>query len=374
MDKWAYKMPDTPWSELSGQDLLRKAYITARMVKGNGEPPLSLDAIMATSAGEKPDNGTSYLDKIGKYAASLSVQQADHLPSAEAELEALNMLEKLAAENFMSDEGLALGAELAARHGEIDKAIGLIKIWGRGYQNQFTHFRLPLLASGRYIAPLLLGKVIADELKLSDSIVNSFLVQATTTLDTRLVHGRSLAYGHYDWRRIIEEISRASIVSDPELFEEEVIDSGWIGFQGASSGDIAETENRLGLLLPEDYKSFLQISDGIRGFPHCNPALLSVSKIDYIKKFVAPDEFQGLCNFPTDENDPELFESYLSRAIMISEYPGEQMIWLIAPRGEDDAWQAWFFAYWLPGDRRYPAFRYFMEDQLMSITKSINQL
>src|ERR1700754_344681 len=54
-DRWAYKMSDKSWTELSGQDLLRKAFITA-----------------------------------GQF-------------SSEAELEALSMLEKMAAENFTSD-------------------------------------------------------------------------------------------------------------------------------------------------------------------------------------------------------------------------------------------------------------------------------
>jgi len=366
-DRWAYKMPERPWNELKGQDLLRMAFITAGMVKENGESPLTLDVIMSMTATEKVDDGSTYLDRIQKYMASLSLQPSDQFPHKDSELEALAMLEKLAAEDFSSDEGLALGAELAARHGEIESSIRLVKKWGSLFLNPSMRPRVELLAGSRHVAPLLLKGVIADELQLSEPTVNSFLMEATTILDNRLTRGQSLAYGNLDWKKLIEEISKASISLDAEMFEKDVIDTGWIGVQGASTQKIQEAEKRLGLFLPEDYKSFLLISDGIRSFPHCNPELVAVKEIDYIKNLVDPDTYDGLCNFPINDIEVDTFESLLSRVILISRYPDEQMVWLIAPLEEGGAWETWFFAYWIPGEQRFLGFRYFMEHQLTSI-------
>jgi hypothetical protein len=113
--------------------------------------------------------------------------------------------------------------------------------------------------------------------------------------------------------------------------------------------------------LPHDRTTWLQ------PFPLNNPALLPVDEIDFIKNVMTADEFDALTDFPVDEDDPETFKDYLSRGIMISRYPDEQMVWLISPKGEKDIWQTWFFAFWLPGEHRYPGFRYYMEDQLKGI-------
>ena len=190
---------------------------------------------------------------------------------------------------------------------------------------------------------------------------------AIRVLATRLLHGRSLVYGHLKWKDLIEQISKASIALSPESFEQETLDSGLIGFQGAGPGDISSAESRLSVSLPEAYKSFLQISNGIRPFPLPNPALLPVGEIDFIKNILTADEFNALTDFSVDEDDPETFEDYLSRGIMISRYPDEQMVWLISPKEENDNWQTWFFAFWFPGERRYPGFGYYIEDQIKGI-------
>jgi hypothetical protein len=45
------------------------------------------------------------------------------------------------------------------------------------------------------------------------------------------------------------------------------------------------------------------------------------------------------------------------------------MIWLIPPAGESDGWQIWFFAAWIPGERRYPSFRHFIEHALQELER-----
>ena len=368
-DKWGYKMPENPWNELTGQDLLRKAFITAAMIKGDGSHRLSRETIMNPPPGTSPGNfPVDYMDKIKQYLDSLSVQLSDQFPSSPDELEALAMLEKLVAEKTISCEGFALGAELAARHDKVDTAIHLAKIWASGYHENYLGYSFPLLACGRHVAPLLLQKVVAEDLKLSESIVLEFLSQIIDVLNQRLQQGRSLVYGEFSWKDLLGKVSRASIDFEDGIYDEAVSQSGWIGFNGASASEITHAEQRLGLTLPEDYKHFLQISNGIRPFPLNNPPLLPVDKIDFIGNILDVDTFDRLLNWPVDDKDPETFEDYLSRGVMISDYPDEQMVWLIPfATGNIISWETWFFAYWKPGEQRYPDFRFYMEDQLQSI-------
>ncbi|GAA3953378.1 hypothetical protein GO495_31695 [Chitinophaga oryziterrae] len=327
VDRWAYKMPDKPWNELTDQDLLRKSYITAALVNVDGS-----------------------------------------FPSSQNELEALSMLEKLAAENVTSCEGFALGAELAARNGKADTGIRLAKIWANGYHKKTLGYLFPLLACSRHVAPVLLQKGIADELNLSETIVQEFLSQAITVLDKRFQDGRTMLYGDLTWKDLLHKISRHSIELEDGEYDESVRISGWIGFDGATVSEITLAENRLGITLPTDYKLFLEITNGIRPFPLNNPALLPVNEIDFIGNILDADTFDSLSDWPVDDDDPETFKDYLSRGIMISRYPDEQMIWLIPTTvGNITSWQTFFFAYWLPGDQRYPGFRYYIEEQLQSI-------
>ena len=104
-------------------------------------------------------------------------------------------------------------------------------------------------------------------------------------------------------------------------------------------------------------------------FPILNPSLMPVEKIDYLKNVEQPELFKLYSGFPVKENDTESFEEYVSRAILISEYPEEQMIWLIPPKEEFDSWQTWFFANWNPGETRYPSFRHFIEEQIQALEK-----
>ena len=44
--------------------------------------------------------------------------------------------------------------------------------------------------------------------------------------------------------------------------------SGWLGFPGASEGQLQAAEARLGRRLPPSYRSFLQVSNGWRQITH----------------------------------------------------------------------------------------------------------
>jgi hypothetical protein len=364
MDKWAYEMPDLSWQQLSGQDLLRNAFMAARLVKGDGHgylPSTTLTDPASVGFSER-------MAKIEAYVARLTVQPSDELPAAPVELEALAMLQKMMTESFYATEGLLLGAELAARHGRRDTAIQFAKVWAEETVRQDRGCGLPPIATCRHVAPLLLEGVIAQELGLSDALVADHLPQLLEVLNRRLSSGRSLAFGQLSWSTLIRQISEQALrIEDDNTYDEQVRAAQWIGFAGADPEAIRLAEERLQASLPADYKLFLETTDGMRPFPLNNPALLPVAKIGYLKDMIEPYLFDIILEYHLIDGDPAATADNLSKAILICQYPDEQSVWLMPEDSERSTWQTWFYAPWMPGVCGYPSFRFYMEEQLIAM-------
>jgi len=163
IDKWAYEMPALPWTALSGTDLLRKAFITASMFKNRALPD--------------QDDYTDIHELMNDTLQALHLQPEDEFPVAYKELLALEMIERLAEDNFDSDEGYALGAELAAKNEQPETTIKLAKQWAKNPE------RPALIAAQRHVAPLLLKGVIAEDLGLTFARVNEYLEQVVVALN-----------------------------------------------------------------------------------------------------------------------------------------------------------------------------------------------
>ena len=376
LDKWGYEMEQKDWKQMKGTDLLRTAFKTAALVKKNTEDVVTLEDIIAINQGKKKlelAEGETYMDRLLKltsqYNKSHEILPDDEFPSKETELSAAEMLTKLIQEGQGRPDALCLAAELEARNGKIDKAIYFAKLWAERYHENCLSYSFSLMACNRHVAPLLLQNVIAAELKVSESICNDFVFEAIKVLDKRIELGRSLVYGNLTWKQLLKKLSVLAFEYAPDDFPKEVHKTKWLGFEKATVKAIKATEKRLGLVLPEDYKSFLKITNGLLAFPILNPALLPVEKIDYLSNVVPADLFKIYKGFPINTDELETFEDYISRCILISQYPEEQMIWLIPPKEMDGTWQTWFFANWTPGENRYTSFRYFIEEQIQKIEK-----
>lgn len=163
IDKWAYEMPAMPWTSLSGVNLVRKAFITAGMFKNRAVP-----------VQEDYEDVTDFMNDT---LQAVNLQPEDEFPVAYKELLALEMIERLAEEEYDSDEAYALGAELAAKNDQPDTAIKLAKHWAK------TPARPALIAAGRHVAPLLLQGVIAEELDLNKDNVNEYLEEAIIAMN-----------------------------------------------------------------------------------------------------------------------------------------------------------------------------------------------
>ncbi len=179
----------------------------------------------------------------------------------------------------------------------------------------------------------------------------------------------------YKWKELLTKWNEEIVESeDKEYLSPEAITSGWIGYPGATEIQIQQTEDRLGRKLPPSYREFLKFSNGWGKTTSFIDRLWSSEEIewfsvrhqDWIDAWrVGEAHFGG----PKPVSDEEYFiygerqnpgilrGEYLQTALEISDL-GDSAIYLLNPQimTEDDEWEAWFFANWLPGVNRYRSF------------------
>ncbi len=151
-----------------------------------------------------------------------------------------------------------------------------------------------------------------------------------------------------------------------------VLASGWLGFPGVSDGQLAELEARLGTTLPPSYRSFLRISNGFLQPGIIVPRLLPAEEVAWLRD-VDPDTINVWTEMAWStggEVEPDGFEQYLATALRVSarETVGTAM-YLLNPRlaSADGEWEAFFFAHWVPGVRRFPSFWALMQAELADL-------
>lgn len=147
----------------------------------------------------------------------------------------------------------------------------------------------------------------------------------------------------------------------------EVLASGWLGFPGAREEQLAELEGRLAVPLPPSYRSFLQISNGFLQPGVIVPRLLGADEVAWLRD-VDPDTIEAWTAPQTDcPAGLDSFEQYLPTALRVSarETVGTAM-YLLNPgvMSVDGEWEAFFFAHWVPGVRRFPSFWALMQSEL----------
>lgn len=165
----------------------------------------------------------------------------------------------------------------------------------------------------------------------------------------------------------------------------EVIASGWLGSPGATEAQIARLEERLGTSLPPSYRQFLQFSNGWRDTGHFIPAIWSTEEVEWFavrnqgtidawldgegtgerEQNLVPDA--EYLNYGEDgANEGSFPAAYLQTALEISDRErAGTAVYLLNPQivTPDGEWEAWFFAHWIPGARRYRSFWDLMQDE-----------
>jgi hypothetical protein len=184
---------------------------------------------------------------------------------------------------------------------------------------------------------------------------------------------------HYDWRVLLTEWSAALLESN-DLNDEpppEAIKNGWLGYPGATEEQIRLAEERLGVRLPPSYRAFLKVTNGWPQITTFIYKMWSAEEIDWFR--VRNEEWATIWNennyeipdeeyFVYDDNQsPDFRTEYLLTALEISDR-GDSCIFLLNPQvvTPEGEWEAWFFANWMPGARRYRSFREMMQAEYKS--------
>ncbi|HEX2913279.1 MAG TPA: HEAT repeat domain-containing protein [Chloroflexia bacterium] len=187
----------------------------------------------------------------------------------------------------------------------------------------------------------------------------------------------------FNWEGLLKKWSLALLGSN-DLQEEpasEAIETGWLGAPGASEAELVELETRLGVTLPPSYRAFLKVSNGWGQLTNFIYKLWSSREVDWFRvrnqdwidawsadPYPVPDEEYFV--YGEEQNVVNVRTEYLASALEISDL-GDSAIYLlnpevVTPEGE---WEAWFFANWLPGMRRYRSFWEMMLDEYQSFLK-----
>lgn len=171
------------------------------------------------------------------------------------------------------------------------------------------------------------------------------------------------------WKTFLNDYNKELLSYEKvvEALPREIIKAGWMGFTGASEEELAATEKRLASSLPPSYRAFLKASNGWR-FPSVwILELLPTSKVawfreqnqDWIDAYNRPAA--GLRPISDDEyfvygRDQDCIHfraEYLQTALQVSDV-GDDGVVLLNPKvvTPDGEWETWFFANWLPAERK----------------------
>jgi hypothetical protein len=59
-----------------------------------------------------------------------------------------------------------------------------------------------------------------------------------------------------------------------------------------------------------------------------------------------------------------------ANSLLIGGYQEEQQLLLVSPYKNTLDWTCWYFATWMPGEKKYPALRFYLEKELLELEKS----
>lgn len=151
-------------------------------------------------------------------------------------------------------------------------------------------------------------------------------------------------------------------------------------FPPASETAVANAELRLGSQLPHSYREFLLTSNGCGKLHRTHGGLLPVEQIGWFRnlepewvRIWTQDNSRDVSeeeHLQKAQNPAYLRRAYLPELLQIGEsYDGS--VYLLNPcvRTADGEWEAWDFANWYPGAKRFPSFR----DLLDHVADSLNR-
>ncbi len=202
----------------------------------------------------------------------------------------------------------------------------------------------------------------------------------------------------FNWRRFFrdwnDELLESRRLADRLWYrwDEDLAEAAaarWLGYPAASEEEITRAEARLGTTLPPSYRAFLQASNGWRYLGTFVPELWPSWKIDWLTNkhrervdaWLEGERYHGEpIRIPDEryfvygkEQDPVTLRSeYLETALAIGPDEMGNGMYLLNPRivTPEGEWEAWFWAAWLPGAKRYRSFQEMMVAERESFRRS----
>src|SRR5262245_7923234 len=179
----------------------------------------------------------------------------------------------------------------------------------------------------------------------------------------------------YSWQSFLMQWSKEVLNSDyyRNKLPPEVVNSGWLGYPGATEERILSAESRLHTRLPSSYRDFIKVTNGWRLVGSFIYNIWPLEQIEWL--FVGNQSF--IDNWIKQESrisqsapvlDDEYFVygdgqestairgAYLQSALQISDWENSAIFLLNPEVIHEGEWEAWFYANWLPGANRYRSF------------------
>jgi len=255
----------------------------------------------------------------------------------------------------------SIAAIIATGLGEEESAKAFIIRLGQGYLQNPGSLMLANLMKDTATARLLLRGILAPIWGISDSLCRADLQSVKAILTKRARKGPTLVFGELTLFQLMRRISDSAICQKDIDFDTPVIKSRWLGYPPAKPELIRRTEQRLGIRLPEDYKSFLLVSNGFRATDNVGVTFLPVEKIGWLRDL--DSEMAEILGTPMGTDDSARAAAF-RRSILIGGLNEEQQFLLVPPGGTDKDWKYWFFGAWVPGEEAYPSLRFYLEHEL----------
>jgi hypothetical protein len=296
----------------------------------------------------------------------------NHRAGAVAQRESLRALaaymnEDNAANRYGDLQTLNCAAILSAANGQKEKAIDFVRQWGEAYKKFYSgRYDIIELAKEKSIATILLTGLLAPVFKLNSTDCDSHLTAISNALKSRMENGQSLAYKELSMRQLLQRFSSTAVELSNQTHKEQVKKDQWLGYLPATTQAIAAAERRHGLRFPADYREFLLTTNGFKSFSNTGMTLLPVEKIGFFRD-LDPQLVEAW-------SDPQLFgdsaiADAFANSLLIGGYEEEQQLLLVPPYKNNPDWTCWYFALWMPGEKKHPAFRFYLEQELLKLEK-----
>jgi hypothetical protein len=191
-----------------------------------------------------------------------------------------------------------------------------------------------------------------------------------------------------DWINLLQKISLTihnKVEDNMIYYDKSIIANSWLGFDRADLKTIEEKEKSLDTKLPPSYKEFLLTTNGFKQISLFSGDLYPVELIDWTKKkdpdfleiFNEHDDIT-ICEedyfiYGDDQRSENFKVSFLNETLQISEWVDGSVILLNPMVKFGEEWEAWIYANWFPGARRYQSFSELIEREFYSSLKLIEE-